>query len=65
MKNATPSVANCDQCGRLSPVEGWDPIYEEPSPSDTAYTPPRVKGFNCEINCNKCGIRVQVMQPRV
>ena len=57
MKDTTPSVVKCDECGRLSPVEGWDPVYEDPTPSDTVYTPPRVKEINCEIRCNKCGAR--------
>jgi hypothetical protein len=63
MRDMTPSVVECDVCGRLSPVEGWEPVYEDPSPLDTVYTPPRVKEFKCEIRCNKCGIRVQVMPP--
>ena len=66
MKNTTPNVVKCDRCGRLSPVEGWEPVYEDPSPIDTAYTPPRVKEINCEIRCNKCGIRIQAMaEPRI
>ena len=30
MADKIPSVVKCDRCGRLSPVEGWDPVYEDP-----------------------------------
>ncbi len=58
-----PKVIKCDRCGRLSPVEDWESVYEDPLPSDTVYTPPRVKEISCEIRCNKCGIRIQLMPP--
>ena len=61
MKEKIPSVVKCDKCGRLSAVEVWDPVYEDPSPSDTNHTPPRVKEIDCQIRCNKCGIRIQTM----
>ena len=63
MKDTFPNVVKCDRCGRLSPVEGWDPVYEDALPSDTDYTPRRVKEISCEIRCNKCGIRIQLMPP--
>ena len=44
-------------------VEGWDPVYEDPLPSDTDYTPQRVKEIDCQIRCSKCGIRIQTMPP--
>ena len=63
MKDTIPKVVKCDRCGRLSPVEGWDPVYEDPLPSDTDYTPQRVKEIDCQIRCSKCGIRIQTMPP--
>ena len=63
MTTKTPNVITCDQCGKLSAVEGWDPVYEDPLPTDSVYTPRIVKEINYEIRCNKCGTRVQAMSP--
>ena len=63
MKEKIPSVVKCNQCGRLSAVEVWDPVYEEPSPSDTKHTPQRVMEIDCQIRCSKCGIRIQTVPP--
>ena len=63
MKDKIPSVVKCDQCGRLSPVEGWDLVYEDRLPSDSDYTEQRVKEISCMIRCSKCGIRIQTMPP--
>jgi hypothetical protein len=63
MKDKIPSVVKCDQCGRLSPIEGWDLVYEDRLPLETVSTPQQVKEIDCQIRCNKCGIRIQTMLP--
>lgn len=61
MRNAIPNVIKCNQCGRLSPVESWDSVFEDPLPSDSVYAEQRVKEIDCQIRCSKCGIRIQTM----
>ena len=61
MKIKMPSVIKCDRCGRLSLLEDWEPVYEDRLPSDTDYTPQRIKEITCEIRCNKCGVRIQAV----
>jgi hypothetical protein len=63
MKDKIPSVVKCDQCGRLSPIEGWDLVYEDPSPLETVYTPQQVKEIDYQIRCSKCGIRILTIPP--
>jgi hypothetical protein len=63
LASTIPSVVKCDHCGRLSAVQEWEPVYEEPQPTDTVYTPRRVKEIRCKIRCSKCGIVIQVMAP--
>ncbi len=52
MTDKIPKVIKCDRCGRLSPIEGWDPVYEDRLPSDNDYTEQRVKEIDCQIRCS-------------
>ena len=63
MPSDIPNVVKCEHCGRLSPVMGWVPIYEDQSPIESMGTPPRVNGISCKLECSKCGIIIQVMPP--
>jgi hypothetical protein len=63
MPNDIPNVIKCEHCGRLSPVIGWAPTYEDQSPIESMGAPPRVTGIRCELECNKCGVVIQVLPP--
>jgi transcription elongation factor Elf1 len=58
-----PTVVKCERCGRLAVVEEWEPVYDDPLPTDTIHTALRIKEFSYKIRCSKCGIRIQVMPP--